>query len=195
MRAYFCMECSIAYSNRDRSDLWDGTGYEVFGFTNPADQDDLTPAVHFNDPTADVDDSTTTRGSWRGALAMDITGCDCMDKIMSRRLCAYHRVYLSERMVWQGCVMQWWRGRTFGCSICPMCQERPGLDGGVQGTALPEFHAVWICLVCNGAVIDPEVWTGTRRLVVTDRTKIGNWFGGHDSAGWQRFNYLLDQAW
>jgi len=165
MRAYFCHGCARLYS--EKHELWQGTGYDVYGIEDPG-----APGTN----PACVDESGIQRGGWKGKEARAITGCNCMEKLMEATLCFYHRQSLVQRMISQAKLIRRWRLTTFGKHICPMCQKEPGAeDPNSPPPPTSDQPLMWCCLLCGGMVKDPDSGD-TATLIPPTEEKYQQWW-------------------
>ncbi|GJD00718.1 hypothetical protein ColKHC_09543 [Colletotrichum higginsianum] len=90
-------------------------------------------------------------GSWSGAGAANpVTGCLCAAKLLSRRLCQFHRYRLAAAMMVQTMFVAEWVVTNFGPDACLFCKERPSrltTDGFADAL-------VYLCLNCQGVVCE-----------------------------------------
>lgn len=95
--------------------------------------------------------------NFRGDAA-PITGCSCATKLLSHKLCRFHRLHYAEQALRQAALVEEWRLTRFGKPVCPACIKIKSIsdsnvsasgEAGVPGTA-------WACLVCNDWVINQK---------------------------------------
>ncbi|KAK6223211.1 hypothetical protein QIS74_04056 [Colletotrichum tabaci] len=114
-------------------------------------------------------------GSWSGAgagagAANPVTGCLCAAKLLSRRLCQFHRYRLAAAMMVQAMFVAEWVVTNFGPDACLFCKERPSrltTDGFADAL-------VYLCLNCQGVVCE----SFERGL----HPGVHEWFGGVEPA-------------
>ncbi|PHH83395.1 hypothetical protein CDD83_2997 [Cordyceps sp. RAO-2017] len=118
---------------------------------------------------------------------MPVTGCRCATRLMSSRLCRWHRRRLAEKLIRHMAAVRQWRIAEHGLECCPGCLLRKPVDQANTSEPGPAHimrTEAWICMNCNGAVVCQP----NRGLIGGQRSWFTNepeaWQADFDEAMW-----------
>lgn len=153
MRAWVCFACVA--SGAVEPAAWAGSGRRVWGYDFSADMDAAdTPMRGVWDDAAQT---MAYAGGFMGATPLQGSGCGCLTKLADRVLCQGHRLGRAEDLLKQARLMGEWTTAVWGRPVCPLCQQRVGVDAyKFQGERGGEGQKrAFGCLVCHAFVVLP----------------------------------------
>ncbi|KAJ2898302.1 hypothetical protein MKZ38_004027 [Zalerion maritima] len=153
MRLYACYACAETRTGpADLADLkalgrWRNLGASVWG-------------MHAEPNVSGYPDGSRViagvkHGGFRGAVR-PVTGCDCGEKLLARRLCGSHRFGYADRLIQQTALVREWVLMVWGKMICPFCHMKEGVQAanfrGQEGGEAQHMRA-WGCMGCQQYVL------------------------------------------